>query len=393
MIDNKVTITHVMLILFFLTHFQLNEKSVCIGHEPDSMEFCSLGGWVATRASGMKKNVYGNIEDLLVHVRFVTCKGTMEKSCMVPRMSTGPDIHHVIMGSEGTLGVVTEVTLRIQPLPEHKSYGSIVFPNFESGVECLREIAKHRCAPASIRLMDNQQFKFGQTLKPQSSSFLQSLLDGMKTIYVTRFKGFDPNTLCVATLLFQGSKEIVEQQEKMVYSIAKKYDGLSGGAENGRRGYMLTFVIAYLRDLGFEYSYLAESFETCVPWDRVTTLCCNTKAAIYKKCTDLGIQYRPLVTCRVTQTYDTGACVYFYFGFNYHGLADPLKVYEEVENTARDEVLANGGSLSHHHGVGKIRKKWLPNAVSAAGIQVMQAIKQSLDPNNTFGSENLISKL
>ena len=250
MIDNKVTITHVMLILFFLTHFQLNEKSVCIGHEPDSMEFCSLGGWVATRASGMKKNVYGNIEDLLVHVRFVTCKGTMEKSCMVPRMSTGPDIHHVIMGSEGTLGVVTEVTLRIQPLPEHKSYGSIVFPNFESGVECLREIAKHRCAPASIRLMDNQQFKFGQTLKPQSSSFLQSLLDGMKTIYVTRFKGFDPNTLCVATLLFQGSKEIVEQQEKMVYSIAKKYDGLSGGAENGRRGYMLTFVIAYLRDLG-----------------------------------------------------------------------------------------------------------------------------------------------
>ena len=125
----------------------------------------------------------------------------------------------------------------------------------------------------------------------------------------------------------------------------------------------------------------------------MTTLCCNTKAAIYKKCTDLGIQYRPLVTCRVTQTYDTGACVYFYFGFNYHGLADPLKVYEEVENTARDEVLANGGSLSHHHGVGKIRKKWLPSAVSAAGIQVMQAIKQSLDPNNTFGSENLISKL
>ena len=73
-----------------------------MGHEPDSMEFCSLGGWVATRASGMKKNVYGNIEDLLVHVRFVTPQGTMEKSCMVPRMSTGPDIHHVIMGSEGT---------------------------------------------------------------------------------------------------------------------------------------------------------------------------------------------------------------------------------------------------------------------------------------------------
>lgn len=372
---------------------QLNEKGVCIGHEPDSLEFSSLGGWVATRASGMKKNVYGNIEDILVHVRFVTAKGTMEKSCMVPRMSTGPDIHHVIMGSEGTLGVVTDVTLRIQPLPEHQSYGSVVFPNFESGVECLREIAKQRCAPASIRLMDNRQFKFGQTLKPQSHSFFQSLMDGIKTAYVTRFKGFDPSTLCVATLLFQGSKQGVEQQEKLVYSIAKKHGGLSAGAENGRRGYMLTFVIAYLRDLGFEYSFLAESFETCVPWDRVTSLCRNTKAAIYKKCTDLGIQYKPLVTCRVTQTYDTGACVYFYFGFNYHGLPDPLKVYEEVEDAARDEVLANGGSLSHHHGIGKLRKKWLPGTVSNVGIDVMKGIKKSLDPNNIFGSDNLISKL
>jgi alkyldihydroxyacetonephosphate synthase len=296
-------------------------------------------------------------------------------------------------GAVGTLGVVTEVTLRIQPLPEYITYGSVVFPNFESGVECLREIAKLRCAPASIRLMDNEQFKFGQTLKPQSGSFFQSLVDGIKTVYVTRFKGFDPNTLCVATLLFQGTRESVENQEKLVYAIAKKHGGLSAGAENGRRGYMLTFVIAYLRDLGFDYSFIAESFETCVPWDRVATLCRNTKAAIYKKCKDVGIQYKPLVTCRVTQTYDTGACVYFYFGFNYHGLPDPLALYQEIEDGARDEVLANGGSLSHHHGVGKLRKKWLPATVSAVGIEVMRGIKKSLDPNNTFGSGNLISKL
>ena len=293
----------------------------------------------------------------------------------------------------GTLGVVTEVTLRIQPLPEYKTYGSVVFPNFESGVECLREIAKLRIAPASIRLMDNEQFKFGQTLKPQSGSFFQSLMDGIKTVYVTRFKGFDPNKLCVATLLFQGTKESVGNQEKLVYAVAKKHGGLAAGAENGRRGYMLTFVIAYLRDLGFDYSFLAESFETCVPWDRVISLCSNTKAAIYKKCKDLGIQYKPLVTCRVTQTYDTGACVYFYFGFNYHGLADPLAVYQEIEDGARDEVLANGGSLSHHHGVGKLRKKWLPATVSSVGVDVVRGIKKSLDPNNVFGSGNLLSKL
>jgi alkyldihydroxyacetonephosphate synthase len=95
----------------------------------------------------------------------------------------------------------------------------------------------------------------------------------------------------------------------------------------------------------------------------------------------------------VTQTYDTGACVYFYFGFNYHGLPDPLAMYQEIEDGARDEVLANGGSLSHHHGVGKLRKKWLPATVSSVGVEVMQGIKKSLDPRNTFGSGNLISKL
>lgn len=121
---------------------QLRAKGFTTGHEPDSYEFSSLGGWVATRASGMKKNTYGNIEDLLVHVRMVTPKGIIEKYCQVPRISAGPDIHHFILGSEGTLGVITEVVLKVRPLPACKKYGSVVFPDFASGVACLREVAK-----------------------------------------------------------------------------------------------------------------------------------------------------------------------------------------------------------------------------------------------------------
>ncbi|MGH0126276.1 UNVERIFIED_CONTAM: hypothetical protein FKN15_027262 [Acipenser sinensis] len=158
----------------------LNESGYCTGHEPDSMEFSTLGGWVATRASGMKKNIYGNIEDLVVHIRMVTPRGVIEKSCQGPRMSTGPDIYHFIMGSEGTLGVVTEVTIKIRPIPEYQKYGSVVFPNFDQGVACLREVAK-------------------------------------------QFKGFDPNQLCVATLLFEGDREKVLQHEKQVYDIAAKF--------------------------------------------------------------------------------------------------------------------------------------------------------------------------
>uniref|UniRef100_A0A4W6EC79 Alkylglycerone-phosphate synthase n=2 Tax=Lates calcarifer TaxID=8187 RepID=A0A4W6EC79_LATCA len=369
---------------------QLNESGYCTGHEPDSMEFSSLGGWVATRASGMKKNIYGNIEDLVVHIKMVTPQGVIEKSCQGPRMSTGPDIHHFIMGSEGTLGVVTEVTMKIRPMPEYQKYGSVVFPNFEQGVACLREVARQRCAPASIRLMDNEQFKFGHALKPQVSSIFTSFLDGLKKFYITKFKGFDPNRLCVATLLFEGDREKVLQHEKQVYDIAAKFGGLAAGEDNGQRGYMLTFVIAYLRDLGMDYYVIGESFETSVPWDRVLDICRNVKARIVRECKERGVQFPPLSTCRVTQTYDAGACVYFYFAFNYRGLSDPVHVYEQVEHAAREEILANGGSLSHHHGVGKLRKEWMRETVSNVGMGMLKSVKDYVDPNNIFGNRNLL---
>ena len=345
---------------------------------------------MATRASGMKKNIYGNIEDILVRVKMVTPRGTVEKSCQVPRMSTGPDVHHFILGSEGTLGVVTEVTLRIRPLPECKEYGSLVFPTFEIGVACLREIAKQRCAPASVRLMDNEQFRFGQALKAEGGTYFKAFLDGFKAMYLTKFKGFDPNKLSVATLLFEGTREEVKEQQRRIYEIASRFGGIPAGEENGRRGYMLTFVIAYLRDLGFEYFFIAESFETSVPWDRVADLCRNVKENIKRTCVELGIKVPPMVTCRVTQTYDAGACVYFYFGFNYHGHANVLELYDAVESAARDEILANGGSLSHHHGVGKLRKKWLRKTVSDVGVEMMQGVKNAVDPQNIFGNGNLL---
>uniref|UniRef100_A0A915JXK6 Alkylglycerone-phosphate synthase n=1 Tax=Romanomermis culicivorax TaxID=13658 RepID=A0A915JXK6_ROMCU len=245
---------------------QLNDRGFTLGHEPDSIEFSSLGGWVATRASGIKKNKYGNIEDILVHVTFVTSKGVIQKSCMAPRISSGPDIHHMIIGSEGTLGVVTEVTFKICPLPQCKKFGSVLFPTFEKGVEALREIAKEKIAPASIRLMDNEQFKFGQALKT-SSSFVTSINDFLKRLYVTQWKRFDANKMAPATIVFEGNNEEVEMQEKRVYSICGKYDGFPAGEENGRYGYQLTFSIAYLRDVGMNYMAIGESFETSVPWD------------------------------------------------------------------------------------------------------------------------------
>ena len=225
----------------------LAKHGLCTGHEPDSFEFSSLGGWVATRASGMKKNIYGNIEDLLVHVKLVTPTGVLEKNCQSPRTSCGPDVHHFVLGSEGTLGVITEVTLKLRPLPEVKKYGSIVMPDFESGVSFMREVARQRLKPASVRLVDNEQFIFGQALKPEVESYITGIHDFLKRLYVTRIKGFDVSKMCVVTLLFEGSSEEVSSLEEKIYELGKRFGGLTAGEENGKRGYMLTFVIAYLR--------------------------------------------------------------------------------------------------------------------------------------------------
>lgn len=103
----------------------------------------------------------------------------------------------------------------------------------------------------------------------------------------------------------------------------------------------------------------------------------------------MGIQYY-LISCRVTQTYDAGAAVYFYFGFNYTGIADPVHAYEHIENCARDEILSCGGSLSHHHGVGKLRSRWYSQSVGGVGVDLYKAAKAELDPNNVFAAGNLI---
>eukprot|EP01027_Heterolobosea_sp_BB2_P009357 GEZU01013800.1.p1 GENE.GEZU01013800.1~~GEZU01013800.1.p1 ORF type:complete len:635 (+),score=260.36 GEZU01013800.1:46-1950(+) len=372
---------------------ELKKQGLCLGHEPDSFEFSTVGGWVATRASGMKKNTYGNIEDLLVNVKVVTPIGTIEKGMNVPRHSTGPDIAQLVMGSEGTLGVITEAILKIRPLPEAVEYGSIVFPDYATGCAFMREVARQRAAPTSIRLLDNDQFTFGASLKPESNSkILEPIGEWLKKQFLTKVHGIDLHKLAVCTLLFEGDKALVQQQQEKIFKIASQFKGISAGADNGMRGYLLTYVIAYLRDYGFEYSFMAESFETSCPWDKVVDLTENVKKRVRESVAARGIKEPPLMCARVTQTYDAGACIYFYYGFVFRTLSDPVQTFSEIEAEARDEILRNGGSLSHHHGVGKLRRRqsWMEYSLSAPGLEILKKVKETVDPQNIFGNGNLI---
>jgi len=366
---------------------QLAGHGFTMGHEPDSVELSTLGGWIATHASGMKKNRYGNIEDLVLDLHVVTPRGVLSRAEAYPRESAGVDVRRWILGSEGTLGIVTHAVVKIFPLPEVQRYDSVLFPDFERGVAFLYDLTREATPPASVRLVDNLQFQLSQTLKPRATG-AAALKRRLQKYVVTGLRGFDPARMTACTIVFEGSRAEVGAQESAVARIAKRHGGMRAGAENGRRGYQLTFGIAYLRDFVMQHWILGESFETSVPWSRVLDLCRNVKRRLREEHAARGLPGNPFVTCRVTQLYQTGVCVYFYFGFHHKGVEHPARVYGELERIARDEVLRSGGSISHHHGVGKIRRGFLPRVLSPAALEWSAEVKRAIDPQNVFGIAN-----
>ncbi|HMO79331.1 MAG TPA: FAD-binding oxidoreductase [Pyrinomonadaceae bacterium] len=366
---------------------QLAEYGVTMGHEPDSVEFSTLGGWIATNASGMKKNKYGNIEDIVVDIAVATADGRLERLNLAPRESVGSDMRRLIFGSEGTLGIVTSATVKLFPLPEAQEYGSVLFPSYEEGFAFMQELVRTSRPPASCRLVDNLQFQFGLALKPAASG-TAALKGRIEKFFVTKIKGFQPYKMVALTLVFEGTRADVEQQKRDVYRIAARHGGMKAGSENGRRGYQLTYSIAYIRDFLMNYYIIAESFETSCAWSDALAVCDNVKRVLTEEYKKRGLPGKPFITSRITQLYQTGVAIYFYFGFYFKGVEAPSQVYLELENIARAEILRSGGSLSHHHGVGKIREGFLSEIMSETSLKWKKAVKASLDPDNIFGAGN-----
>jgi len=169
----------------------------------------------------------------------------------------------------------------------------------------MRDLAKNRIYPTSVRLVDSMQFRFAIAFSDAPRGVKKILLHKISKFYLTKIKGYDPYKLSVATLLFEGSKGEVEYQQSNVYKFAKKYNGIRGGAENGHKGYNLTFLIAYIRDFVMSHNFIAESLETSVPWTNILRLCENTKKQIYESAKKYGVKKEPFVTFRLTLLYET----------------------------------------------------------------------------------------
>lgn len=366
---------------------ELGARGYTCGHEPDSIELSTLGGWIATNASGMKKNRYGNIEDIVENATLVTPKGRIEHLRPFPRASLGVRPLPSIFGTEGNLGIITRATIRIHELPEVKEYNSFLFHSMEDGASFMHELAHSGAVPASVRLVDNEQFRFGQALKGRPQG-LHKLKSRFQKWLITKVLGFDPYGMVVATLVFEGTKEQVRYQKKTCSAIARSYRGFSAGPSNGRQGYMLTFAIAYIRDFMTSMHILGETFETTVPWNRIHPVTEAVRRRLEELHGEQGLPGKPFLSFRITQIYHTGVCIYFTLGLYLRDVAQPHLVLARIEHELRSTILEHGGSLSHHHGVGKIRRDFLRQELSGAAIRSLQETKSVFDPQNLFAIRN-----
>jgi alkyldihydroxyacetonephosphate synthase len=196
--------------------------------------------------------------------------------------------------------------------------------------------------------------------------------------------------MVAATMVLEGSKAEVDYQYEVVLDTAKKFGGISGGAGNGERGYMLTYGIAYIRDMLADYYIVGETYETTVPWSRIHDVCDAVQRVAAAEHKRLGFPGRPFTSPRVTQMYHTGVCIYFTHGLLHKGVEDGDERFAEMEKNIREAIMAAGGSISHHHGIGKLRKQFVGKVSSAESRDAVRAIKRGVDPQNIFGARNNI---
>ena len=365
----------------------LAEKGYCMGHEPDSVELSTLGGWIATNASGMKKNRYGNIEDIVENVTMITAKGTVEQVKPLSRASIGFKPQNILFGSEGNLGIITKAVLKIHKTPEIKKYNSIIFKDWETGVQFLYNLSKTNFIPSSVRLVDNMQFRFGQALKPKAQGF-KKFMGQIEKFFALKVKGLDAEKMCATTFLMEGSQNEIAYQEKNILKLAKQHGGLVGGPGNGKRGYLLTFAIAYVRDFLTDFHIIGETMETTVPWSKIKPVCeaaSNTLFELHKK---HNLPGKPYISYRIPQIYHTGVCIYFMLGMSVENVPNAEDLFGEIEHAIRRAIMDNGGSISHHHGVGKIRKDFLKDTLSDSSVELIKDLKKAHDPSNIFGIRN-----
>jgi len=360
----------------------LSQVGLTLGHFPQSFEFSTVGGWVATRGAGYESTRYGKIEDMVESVRLVTPQGTIETP-RVPASAAGPDIRQILVGSEGTMGVITAVNLRLRKAPASKSYVGVLFRSFEDGIETMRTMIQNDAVPNVVRLSNPSETAASLALARRDSA---PLIERVGTWFLKK-RGYLDSKGSLLILGFEGSHKWVRFEQKRAIANCKQFHGFPLGERVGRAWYKERFELPYLRDELMKMGLLVETLETATTWTHLSDLHSEILSAFRESFEEL--QVPGFAMAHVSHVYRTGASLYFTF------MARQLPGREEeewrlIKNKVTDVIVARGGSLSHHHGIGLEHVKWMQQYWGPLGVRVLKSIKRELDPKGMMNPGKLV---
>jgi alkyldihydroxyacetonephosphate synthase len=352
---------------------RLAQRGLTLGHFPQSFERATVGGCVATRSAGQASTGYGRIDELVLGARMAAPTVDVELPAM-PASAAGPDLREVVVGSEGTLGVLTSVALRVAPAPAERRYEGWAFASFGEGAEALRALAQAGAAPDVARLSDEAETRLQLDL---AGGGVAARLAG---VYL-RARGVAGGVVAICG--WEGAHDDVVRRRARSVRVLRAHGGVPLGPAPGRAWVRGRYRAPYLRDELMERGVLVETLETAAQWSALFGLYRAVGGALRAA---LG---RVVVLCHVSHLYPSGASLYFTF----LARAEPGREVEQwrtAKRAASEAIVAAGGTITHHHAVGRDHASYLEAEASAGGIAALRAVKAELDPAGIMNPEKLL---
>ncbi|MGH2893825.1 MAG: FAD-binding oxidoreductase [Solirubrobacteraceae bacterium] len=365
---------------------QLAARGYTLGHFPDSFPHSTLGGWIATRSSGMQSDRYGDIADLTKGLRVVTPSGTLVAR-PVPATSTGPSVRQMVLGSEGRLGIITEATVEVRRLPEKRIILGYLFPTFAAGLAAMRAIAESECSVSVTRVSDARETQFSFATR-KTPSLVDKLQSRVLREFLMRRLSFDVEAMALSFIGFEGSEAHVARERKAVGKIVKAHGGLCIGSGPGALYDQKKFDTPYIRDFLLDRGVAGDVSETAMPWSLLTPVYDAVTAAAERAFTGLGVQ--GYVMCHLSHSYHAGACLYFTFAFPPSPDGDMVAEYDVVKSAIQQTFVDNGATVSHHHAVGTEHARWLGQDISAPGVEMLRALFEGTDPGRHLNPGKIV---
>ena len=367
---------------------QLGALGWTLGHFPDSFTFSTLGGWVATRSSGMQSDKYGDIAEITRGVR-VVMPGKVLVLRPLPSTSTGPSVREMVLGSEGRLGIITEVTVQVHRIPEKRQILGYLFPSWDAGLAAMQEISTSDARPTVTRVSDGRETRFFFATRKKSNGISITSLVSKGLMKVLEKRGWQLDQSCLSFIGYEGGKSHVAREKKIVKDIVSKHGGIVLGKGPGVLYDQKKFDVPYIRDFLLDRGAIGDVSETAAPWSKLRPLYDNVMAAANRAFAELGVV--GWIMCHLSHSYHSGACLYFTFAFRHDG-ADPLAQYDRVKSAVQQAFVDSDGTLSHHHAVGTEHSAWLEQDISAPGVHMIDGLFAAMDPGRNFNPGKIVAK-